>query len=141
MRAFAITTLTLCVLMAAACSQQAQRPTEETRIAEEVMAAVESLREEYAAKRFSAMAHRTTPEVYEEITAGLKRFDSVELEFTIRWIEISSDAKSVTALMGWDGTWQVGGKSTAKQGTVLFVLRGKPLTVVSIQRLSPFRQP
>jgi len=141
MRTLAMTLLALCVLVVSACSDPSKRQPVDSIIGQEITDILYTLQENYSAKHFSAMSQKCSPEVFDQITKGLKNFESVELEFTPSWIEISADASRVDALVKWDGTWVVDGKEVKKQGSGLFVFEGKPYKVVSLERANPFSQP
>ena len=107
----------------------------------EIMDLVNSLRNAYSSKNFSGMSRFCTEGVYEQLKAGLKRFDSVELEFTPRWVEIDREGSYAEMLVGWKGVWKTGEESIEKEGTVFFAFVGKPFSITVVERLSPFSQP
>ncbi len=133
--------LVLIAVMAAGCSSDAKKPTEDSIIAMEALSLVESLRKAYETRDFSSMARFCTNEAYRSIAGSLKSFDSVELSFTPKWVEINRDGDAVEVLVAWKGIWVTGDKSQEKDGTVLFSIGGKPLKVREISRLNPFSQP
>ncbi len=127
--------------LAAGCSSDVKKPTEDSIIAMEALSLVEGLRKTYEAKEFSSMARFSTNEAYRSIAGALKSFDSVELSFTPKWVEINRDGDAVEMLVSWKGKWVTGETSREKDGTVLFSIGGEPLKVRKINRLSPFSQP
>ena len=127
--------------LAAGCSSDAKKPTEDSVIAMEALSLVEGLRTAFETRDFSSMARFCTNEAYRSIAGALKSFDSVELSFTPKWVEINRDGDAVEILVAWKGIWVTGDKSEEKDGTVLFSIGGKPLKVREIKRLSPFSQP
>ena len=133
--------LVFLAVMAAGCSGNVKKPTEDSLIAMEALDMVEGLRAAYEKRDFSSMARYCTRDAYKDITGGLKSFDSAELKFTPKWIEINRDGDAVEMLVAWKGTWKTGELSTQKDGTVLFSIGGDPLKVREITRFSPFSQP
>ena len=139
----------LCIILATAalaafaagCSSDAKKPTEDSIIAMEVMDLVENLRTAYVAKNFSSMARFSTNEAYRTIAGALRSFDSVELAFTPKWVEINRDGDAVDMLVAWEGKWVTGEETQDRDGSVLFSFEGKPLKLKEIKRLSPFNQP
>ncbi len=131
----------LIAVMAAGCSSDVKKPTEDSLIAMEAMDMVEELRAAYEKREFSSMARFCTRDAYRGITEGLKSFDSAELKFTPKWIEINRDGDAVEMLVAWKGTWKTGELSTQKDGIVLFSIGGDPLKVREITRFSPFSLP
>ena len=131
----------LLAALTAGCSSDAKKPTEDSIIAMEALDIVEELRKAYTSRDFSSMARFSTNDAYRSIAASLKSFDKVELSFTPKWMEIDRAGSAVEMLVAWKGTWRVGDKSEEKDGTVLFIIGGKPLKLQSIERLSPFSQP
>jgi hypothetical protein len=125
----------------AGCSGNKKKPTEDSIIAMEALSTVDELRSAYESKKFSEMARHLSTETYRKVTGNLKSFESVELGFTTRWIEINRDGDLVDMLVMWQGKWETGKGTVEKDGSVQFILKGKPLKIVKIKRLSPFRQP
>ena len=126
---------------AAGCSGDVKKPTEDSIIAMEALDIVEELRKAYSSRDFSSMARFSTGDAYRGIAASLKSFDKVDLTFTPKWMEIDREGAKVEMLVAWKGTWSVGDKSQEKDGTVLFIIAGKPLKLQGVERLSPFSQP
>jgi hypothetical protein len=69
----------------------------------------------------------------------MKRFDSVELTFTPRWVEVEDS--TVYLNVAWKGTWIVTGKQIEERGMAIFVLEENPLKLSKVLRANPFRQP
>ncbi len=138
---FPIIILVLIAAMAAGCSSDAKKPTEDSLIAMEALNMVEGLRVAFQMRDFSSMARYCTRDAYKGITEGLKSFDTAELVFTPKWVEINRDGDAVEMLVAWKGTWKTGEETTEKDGTVLFSIGGDPLKVRKIARFSPFGQP
>lgn len=131
----------LMAIMTAGCSSDIKLPTEDSLIAMKALELVEGIRTAYANKDFSSMARFSTHDTYRGITGGLKSFDSAELRFTPKWVEINREGDAVEILVAWKGLWVVDEETTKKDGTVLFSFSGDPLKISSIKRLSPFSQP
>ena len=138
---FPIIFLVLIAVMAVGCSSNKKKPTEDSLIAMEALDMVEGLRAAFEKRDFSSMARYCTRDAYKGITGGLKSFDSAELKFTPKWVEINRDGDAVEMLVSWKGSWKTGEETTEKDGTVLFSIGGDPLKIRRIARFSPFSQP
>ncbi len=129
------------VVMAGACGgkKEVKRESQESKTAQEAFAIAEALRAAYVQKDYSAIADKCTKEAYKEIIDSIRHFDSVELEFTPRWVEI--DKTKVLLNESWKGTWVVGRDTVRERGMVVLQMDGRPLKLTKIVRGSPFRYP
>jgi len=101
-----------------------------------------SLKEAYEQRALKAMAPYCTQEVFEQIKAGLREFDSAALSFSPRWVEVESlNPPLLVVNVAWRGTWQRKGRSLSEEGMAVFQLRGSPLRVSRIFKGSPFVHP
>ncbi len=112
---------------------------QESLISREAFSVAEALRDAYEKKDFSAMADRSTKEGYREIIDSVKHFDSVELTFTPKWVEI--EKAMVYLNVAWKGSWTVGKETIRERGMAVFLLEGTPLKLSKIVRGSPFKYP
>ena len=85
--------------MVVGCSSNKKEPTEDSLIAMEALDMVESLRAAYVKRDFSSMARYCTRDTYKRITGRLKSFDTAELKFTPKWIEINRDGDALEMLV------------------------------------------
>jgi len=111
----------------------------ESKIAQEAFKLAETLRYAYIKNDRAAFENNSTKDGYRELIGAMKRFDSVELTFTPRWVEIEDG--TVNLNLSWRGTWTVSGKSTEERGIAIFVLEGRPLKLNRVVMENPFRQP
>ncbi|GAB4388739.1 MAG: lipoprotein [Thermodesulfovibrionales bacterium] len=132
--------IALVVLAAAACSKkEVKRDSLDSRLAREAFEAAEELRKSYVAKDFGGMREHATQEAYDAIVRDVKRFESVELSFTPRWVEIEGDA--VILYEAWKGTWKTGDEAREARGLAVFEMKGTPLKLTGILRGNPFDEP
>jgi hypothetical protein len=132
--------LFLLVAMFSSCEQEIKKPTEDTLLSKEAISMAEGLRDAYVRKAFTEMRKYCTGKGYESIRAGILDFDSVELDFTPKWVEIEEDG-SVFLNVSWEGKWALGDFEKDSKGMAVFRLKGRPLRVEEIVRGSPFVQP
>lgn len=111
----------------------------ESKIAQEAISVMESIRELYVKKNLPPIAERATQEAYKEIIDSIKHFDSAELTFTPRYVEI--DQTKVYLNIAWKGTWSIGKETFRERGMAVFLLEGRPLKLSKILRGNPFRYP
>lgn len=136
-----ISGLLILTLLITACSgdKEVKRQSQESKTAREAFSVAESVRVSYAGKDFSGIAEKCTKEGYREIVDSIKHFDSVDLEFVPRWVEIE-DSK-VYLNVAWKGVWKAGDNTARERGMAVFLLEGRPLKISKILRGSPFRYP
>lgn len=136
-----ISGLFLMIILAAACggNKDVKHQSQESRIAQEAFSAAESIRASYINKDFSGLAEKCTKEGYREIVDSVRHFDSADLEFTPRWVEIE-DSK-VYLNVSWKGVWRIGDNTARERGMAVFLFEGRPLRLGKILRGSPFRYP
>lgn len=138
-RRFLIFIVTLFVLNACGGKKEVKQVSLESKIAEEAISVMESIKELYIKKDLSTISEKATPEGYREIMDSIKHFDSVELNFTPRYIEI--EQTKVYLNIAWKGTWSLGKETFRERGMAVFLLEGKPLKLSKILRGNPFIYP
>jgi len=132
-----------CVLLVCivACGgkKEVKTVSRESTMAQEAFAVAEAVRDAYARKDFTAIADRCTKEGYRDIIDSLRHFDSVDLTFTPRWVEI--DKAKVYLNIAWKGAWVVGKDTIRERGMVVVQMEGTPLKLSKIVRGNPFKYP
>ncbi|MBI5188934.1 MAG: hypothetical protein HZA07_07740 [Nitrospirae bacterium] len=131
--------LLIVVLLLPSCSKEVKKVSEESRIAQEAFGLAETMRNAYIKNDRTALELNSTKNGYRELIGAIKSFDSAELTFTPRWVEIEDSI--VYLNVSWKGTWIVRGKRTEERGMAIFVLEGRPLKLAQVLRANPFRQP
>lgn len=137
----------LCVVSAlisvlfAACSgkTEVKQVSQDSRVSQEAFTIAEALRTAYIKKDFTTIADICTKEGYRDIIDSIKHFDSVELTFTPRWVEI--EQSKVYLNIAWNGSWTVGKDIARERGMAVFLLEGAPLKLSKILRGNPFKYP
>lgn len=141
---FRITYCVLCCVLLAfmvSCGgkKEVKAVSRESTMAQEAFAVAEAVRDAYSRKDFTAITDRCTKEGYRDIIDSLRHFDSVDLTFTPRWVEI--DKARVNLNIAWKGSWVVGKDTIRERGMAVFQLEGTPLKLSKIVRGNPFRYP
>lgn len=129
----------LFILSACGGKKEVKQVSMESKVAQEAISVMESIKGLYIKKDLPPIAERATQEAYKDIIDSIKHFDSVELTFTPRYVEI--DQSKVYLNIAWKGTWSVGGESFRERGMAVFLLEGKPLRLSRILRGNPFKYP
>ena len=134
----------LCVLLLvflAACGgkKEVKQVSQESRVSQEAFSVVEQLRMAYLKRDFSLIADYSTTEGYREIIDSLKHFDSADLTFTPRWVEMEKSMVYVN--VSWQGSWKVGKETFRERGMAIFLFEGTPLKLAKIVRGNPFKYP
>jgi hypothetical protein len=128
------------ILFAASCGKkEVKKVSEDSKMATEAFAIVETLKEAYVKKDYGTIEKNTTKEGFRAIKTAMKSFDAAELTFNPVLMEINDEV--VRLNVSWKGIWQEKGKTTEERGMAVFVLKGRPLKVDNILRANPFRYP
>jgi hypothetical protein len=129
------------LVLIAACGgkETVKQPSQDSKISEEAFSIAEALRTAYVKKDFSSVADKCTKEAYKEFIDSIKFFDSVELVFTPRWVEI--EKSKVYLNVAWRGSWFVGKDTARERGMAVLLFEGTPLKLSKIERGNPFRYP
>jgi hypothetical protein len=135
------TALICCVLLIlVSCGKKEIKPvSQESKTALAAFNLADKIRKDFVEKDMAAIRQNSTEKGYEDITAGNVSFDSLELTFTPRWVEI--DNNKVTVNISWTSNWVIGGKKKEDRGMAVFVMEGIPLKVAGIKRANPFVAP
>jgi len=135
------TILLVCIIGALfACGKKEVKPeSQESKIAQESFALAETLKGAFIRNDKAVLRDNTTEEGYRDVTANKKAFDSVELTFTPRWVEIEDN--QINLNVSWKSTWSSAGKKTEDRGMAVFVIEGRPLKLSKILRTNPFKYP
>ncbi len=131
--------LLLAAVLPGCGKKKVKPPSPEAEIAREAMRLAEALREAYLGKERAALEALCTRKGYLALIGGMKEFDSAELEFRPKWVEIK-DGRVMLHLQ-WKGRWVQGGNVTRKKGLVILAMTGRPLRLDGILRANPFREP
>jgi hypothetical protein len=129
------------VLFIAACggNKGVKKESRDYRISQEAFSVAEDLRNAYAKKDLLAIQEISTREGNKEIVDSIRYFDSVDLTFTPKWVEI--EKSKVYLNVAWKGIWTVAGEITKERGSAVFLLEGSPLKISKVLRGSPFKYP
>ncbi|MEJ2696901.1 MAG: hypothetical protein P8013_09665 [Candidatus Sulfobium sp.] len=133
--------LLCCVLfILVACGKKEVKPvSQESKTALAAFHLADRIRQDFIDRDFEALRRNSTEKGYQDITEGNVSFDSLELTFTPRWVEIDKD--KVLVNISWTGSWVVGEKKKEDRGMAVFVMEGVPLKVAGIKRANPFVYP
>jgi hypothetical protein len=135
----ALLVLIVIFLLTACGKKEVKKASEESEIAQEAFKLAEVLRNAYVKNDRVTLEKNSTKEGYRELIGAIKSFESAELTFTPKWVEIEDS--TVYLHISWGGTWIVSGKKTEDRGLAIFVLEGKPLKLAKILRENPFSKP
>jgi hypothetical protein len=128
------------ILLLASCGKKEVKPvSEDSKIAQEAFRLAEVIKDAYIRNDRSTVERNSAKDGYKETIEVRKSFDSAELTFTPRWVEI--EGTTVHLHVAWNGTWIVKGQRTEDRGLAVFVMEGNPLKLVKVLRENPFKQP
>jgi uncharacterized protein YcfL len=132
--------LVLACVMLISCGKKEVKPvSQESKVTMEAFVLAETVKNAFIVKDNITLKKNSTESGYRDITANTRSFDSVEITFTPRWVDMEKDKLEVN--ISWKSTWIVSGKSTAERGMAVFVMEGTPLKVSNILRANPFVMP
>lgn len=125
----------------AACGgkKEVKQVSQESKTSQEAFALAETIRAAYLKKDFTTIADKCTRSGYKDIFDSIKHFDSAELSFSPRWVEI--DKSKVYINIAWNGKWTVDSNTVKERGLAVFQLEGTPLRLTRIARGNPFKYP
>jgi len=134
------TALLLTILFAAflfSCGKkEVKLVSQESKTAEEAFALTEKIRDAFTKNDRDTIQKNATESGYKDVTANRKSYESVELAFTPRWVEIEQN--KVMLNLTWKGKWSSAGKKAEDRGMAVFVMEGRPLKLSGILRTNPF---
>lgn len=136
---YLIGAIILFLLAACGGKEPVKQQSQDSKMSEEAFSITEALRTAYVNKDFASVADKCTKEAYKDFIDSIKFFDSVELVFTPRWVEI--EKSKVYLNVAWRGSWVVGKNTIRERGMAVFLLEGVPLKLSKIERGDPFKYP
>jgi len=137
---YKVVILSALIIFFASCGKgEVKKVSVESKIAQEAFRLAEVIRDSYIKNDRITLQKNSTKDGYRELIGAIKSFDSAELVFTPRWVEIEDS--TVYLHISWNGTWIVKGKRNEERGVAIFVLEESPLKLAQVIRENPFRQP
>lgn len=120
-----------------ACGKKEIKPvSQESKTSMEAFTLAATLKDAFTSKDLTALQKNSTEDGYKDLTANRKPFDTVELNFTPRWVEIADN--KVMLNVSWKSKWTASGKSTEDRGMGVFSMEGTPLKLTKILMANPF---
>lgn len=111
----------------------------DAKISQEAFSLAETLRAAYLKRDFAAISEISTQAAYREILDNIRHFDTVDLTFTPKWVEL--EKQKLYLNVAWKGIWTVSGDTVRERGMAVFLFEGTPLKLSKIVRGNPFRYP
>ncbi len=133
-----VITLIPCFILSS-CSKEVKPVPPEATITDRALEITERIKDAYTEKDKKRIRDLTTQNGYGDIISLLKEFDSAELYFTPKWVEIKEGIVQIH--MAWSGKWKQNKKVINERGLAIFILQREPLRVSKISRDSPFTYP
>lgn len=128
------------VFLLLSCSKKEVKPvSEDSKIAQEAFRLAEVIKNAYLTNDRLTLERNSASDGFKKVFEGGGSFDSAELTFTPRWVEI--EGNTVNLHVAWNGIWIVKGQRTEDRGLAVFVMEGKPLKLVKVLRENPFKRP
>ena len=133
-----IVLLLLASLLLLSCGgkKEVKQVTQESKAATEAFGVAETIRNAFVKKDSATIQRNATEAGFKDITAGRQVFDSVDITFTPRWVEIDGDKMLVN--ISWKSTWMQSGRKSDERGMAVFEMEGNPLKLSRILRANPF---
>lgn len=132
--------LVVLMVLSVSCSKkEVKQPSPEVRISGQAFSLLDDLRKAYLAKDETALRELSTEAGFSELKNSIRPFDSAELKFTPRWVEIKGDTMTVN--VAWEGSWKYGDKKENERGMAVFELKGTPPKFDRTLKGSPFIYP
>ena len=132
-----IALLIFAVALLVSCSKkEVKQVSQESKTASEAFAVAETIKAAFLKKDSATIQKNTSDIGFRDVTANKKVYDSVDITFTPRWIEIEGDRLLVN--ISWKSSWTISGRKADERGMAVFVMEGNPLRVAKILRANPF---
>jgi hypothetical protein len=131
--------LLACILLVSCGKKEVKPVSQESKATTEAFAVVETVKNAFIKKDLATIRNNSTDEGYRAITASSKSYDSVDITFTPRWVEI--EGNQITVNISWKSSWVLSGRKTEERGMAVFAMEGYPLKVARILRANPFVPP
>lgn len=131
--------LVIFVLLVSCSKKEVKPPSEDVRVSREGFTVLDDLRKAYLNKNEAEMKALSTQAGFSELKNSVHPFDSAELKFSPRWVEIKGDLMTVN--VAWEGSWEYGGKKQNERGMAVFELKGNPPRFERTIKGSPFIYP
>ena len=128
--------LLACILLVSCGKKEVKPVSQESKATTEAFAVAETVKNAFIKKDLITIQKNSTEEGYRAITANSKSYDSVDITFTPRWVEI--EGSQITVNISWKSSWTVSGRKTDERGMAVFAMEGNPLRVTKILRANPF---
>jgi hypothetical protein len=140
MKRTALILLVIFLMVPFSCGKKEVKPeSQDSKTAKEAFALAENIRDAFIRNDKEALAGETDENGFKDITASSVSYESVDLTFTPRWVEI--DQAKVMLNITWKSKWTVQGKQLEDRGMAVFVMEGRPLKLSRIMRANPFVAP
>lgn len=135
-----VITLLFIVFAFASCGKKEVKVlSHEAKVSQEAFLLAEALRAAYVKRDFTAISEISTQEGYRDILDNLRHFDTVELTFTPKWVELEKQKTYLN--IAWKGVWTISGETVRERGMAVFLFEGSPLKLSKVVRGSPFIYP
>ena len=132
--------LLMCCLGIACGGKKEVKPLSlESKTATEAFALAETIRSAFVRKDLTTIQKNATEAGYRDVTKSRKTYDSVEMSFTHRWVEI--DGSALTLNIAWKSSWTSSGRKSEERGMAVFGMEGNPLKLTKIMGANPFILP
>lgn len=133
-----IALLLLASFLLASCGgkKEIKQVSQESKTATEAFAVADTIRNAFIKKDSATIQRNATETGFKDIMAGRQVFESLDITFTPRWVEIEGDQLLVN--ISWKSSWILSGRKTDERGMTVFVMEGNPLKVTKILRANPF---
>jgi hypothetical protein len=136
MKKIALLLLASFLIFSCGGKKEVKQVTQESKAATEAFGVAETIKNAFIKKDSATLQRNATEAGLKDIMAGRKVFDSVDITFTPRWVEIEGDKMLVN--ISWKSTWMLSGRKTEERGMAVFEMQGNPLKVTRILRANPF---
>ncbi|MBI5847528.1 MAG: hypothetical protein HZB31_06185 [Nitrospirae bacterium] len=136
MKKIALLLLVSVLLVSCGGKKEVKQVSQESKAATEAFSVADTIRNAFIKKDLETIQRNTTEAGFRDIMSGRQVFDSVDIIFTPRWIEMEGDRLLVN--ISWKSSWVTSGRKTDERGMTVFVMEGNPLKVTKILRANPF---
>lgn len=123
-------------LISCSSKKTVKQASQESRYSQDAFVVAETLRDAFVKKDLATLRQHSTEDGLKDLTANRNVYDTAELSFTPRWVEI--EGGKIFVNIAWTSVWTLSGRRHDARGMTVFLMEGQPLKLTKILRANPF---
>lgn len=120
------------------CGKDNVKPSDDSLSTTEALNIINTVKTAYQEKDKDTLKNYLDPALAESVFKELF-FEKAELSFTPKRVNINGSTVMVN--LNWRGTWVIKGNNIKRRGVTVFVFKGSPMKLISVEGDNPFHTP